>query len=129
MIPMSWVITFMPSKRPLMKLSRDEELFLLHWMYDEVHYQHVACTGFVSRTPCAASDHPPPTRPLLRLGSEVVTVVTALSDNDLRRRFSTRRCRLICHGRVRWNEVGSFDRARTGHVSARKWVRSPAACS
>jgi len=22
-----------------MKLSRDEELFLRHWMYDEVHYQ------------------------------------------------------------------------------------------
>src|SRR5580704_5838184 len=29
----------MPNKRPLMKLSRDEELFLRHWMYDEVHYQ------------------------------------------------------------------------------------------
>jgi hypothetical protein len=29
----------MPSKHPLMKLSRDEELFLRHWMYDEVHYQ------------------------------------------------------------------------------------------
>jgi len=28
----------MPSKHPLMKLSRDEELFLRHWMYDEVHY-------------------------------------------------------------------------------------------
>jgi hypothetical protein len=28
----------MPSKRPLMKLSRDEEVFLRHWMYDEVHY-------------------------------------------------------------------------------------------
>lgn len=24
---------------PLVKLSRDEELFLRHWMYDEVHYQ------------------------------------------------------------------------------------------
>jgi hypothetical protein len=29
----------MPNKRPLMKLSRDEEVFLRHWMYDEVHYQ------------------------------------------------------------------------------------------
>jgi len=29
----------MLNKRPLMKLSRDEELFLRHWMYDEVHYQ------------------------------------------------------------------------------------------
>ena len=29
----------MPKKLPLMKLSRDEELFLRHWMYDEVHYQ------------------------------------------------------------------------------------------
>jgi hypothetical protein len=28
----------MPNK-PLMKLSRDEELFLRHWMHDEVHYQ------------------------------------------------------------------------------------------
>ena len=26
-------------QRPLMKLSRDEELFLRHWMYDEVHYE------------------------------------------------------------------------------------------
>ncbi len=29
----------MPKKHPLMRLSRDEELFLRHWMYDEVHYQ------------------------------------------------------------------------------------------
>lgn len=29
----------MPSKRPLMKLSPEEECFLRHWMYDEVHYQ------------------------------------------------------------------------------------------
>jgi hypothetical protein len=29
----------MPSKRPLMKLSRDEEVFLRHWIYDEVHYE------------------------------------------------------------------------------------------
>jgi hypothetical protein len=28
----------MPSKRPLMKLSRDEDVFLRHWMYDEVRY-------------------------------------------------------------------------------------------
>jgi hypothetical protein len=28
----------MPNKHPLMSLSRDEELFLRHWMYDEVHY-------------------------------------------------------------------------------------------
>jgi hypothetical protein len=29
----------MPNKLPLMKLSREEELFLRCWMYDEVHYQ------------------------------------------------------------------------------------------
>jgi hypothetical protein len=29
----------MPNKRPLMKLSHDEDLFLRHWMYDETHYQ------------------------------------------------------------------------------------------
>lgn len=29
----------MLNKHPLMKLSRDEELFLRHWMYDEMHYQ------------------------------------------------------------------------------------------
>jgi hypothetical protein len=29
----------MPSKLPLMKLSREEEVFLRRWMYDEVHYQ------------------------------------------------------------------------------------------
>ena len=29
----------MRNKPPLMKLSRDEELFLRHWMYDEMHYQ------------------------------------------------------------------------------------------
>lgn len=30
----------MPSSRhPLMSLSREEESFLRHWMYDEVHYQ------------------------------------------------------------------------------------------
>jgi hypothetical protein len=29
----------MPNKHSLMKLCRDEELFLRHWMYDEVHYQ------------------------------------------------------------------------------------------
>jgi hypothetical protein len=29
----------MPKKLPLMRLSRDEDLFLRHWMYDEVHYQ------------------------------------------------------------------------------------------
>jgi hypothetical protein len=28
----------MPNKYPLLSLSRDEELFLRHWMYDEVHY-------------------------------------------------------------------------------------------
>jgi hypothetical protein len=28
----------MLNKRPLMKLSRDEEVFLRHWMYDEVPY-------------------------------------------------------------------------------------------
>ena len=27
------------SKRPKMKLSHDEEAFLRHWMYDEVHYR------------------------------------------------------------------------------------------
>lgn len=29
----------MPNNRPLMKLSRDEDLFLRRWMYDEVHFQ------------------------------------------------------------------------------------------
>jgi hypothetical protein len=29
----------MPKTHPRMRLSRDEELFLRHWMYDEVHYQ------------------------------------------------------------------------------------------
>jgi hypothetical protein len=29
----------MPKKQPLMKLSRDEELYLRHWIYDEAHYQ------------------------------------------------------------------------------------------
>ena len=29
----------MPKKLPLMKLSRDEELFLRHWIYDEANYQ------------------------------------------------------------------------------------------
>ena len=29
----------MPNKQPRIKLSRDEELCLRHWMYDEVHYQ------------------------------------------------------------------------------------------
>jgi hypothetical protein len=29
----------MPNKHPLMRLSREEDLFLRHWMYDEVHYQ------------------------------------------------------------------------------------------
>lgn len=29
----------MPSKRQLMKLSPDEELFLRHWIYEEVHFR------------------------------------------------------------------------------------------
>ena len=29
----------MRNKHPRMKLSREEETFLRHWMYDEVHYQ------------------------------------------------------------------------------------------
>jgi len=29
----------MLKNQPLMRLSRDEELFLRHWMYDEVHYR------------------------------------------------------------------------------------------
>lgn len=29
----------MPNKHRRMKLSREEELFLRHWMYDEAHYQ------------------------------------------------------------------------------------------
>ena len=29
----------MRNKHPLMRLSRDEELFLRHWMYDEVHFR------------------------------------------------------------------------------------------
>ncbi len=28
-----------PNKVPLMKLSREEEIFLRHWIYDEVHYK------------------------------------------------------------------------------------------
>jgi hypothetical protein len=28
----------MQSKHPRMKLSRDEELFLRHWIYDEAHF-------------------------------------------------------------------------------------------
>jgi hypothetical protein len=29
----------MPNKHQTMKLSRDEELFLRHWIYDEAHYR------------------------------------------------------------------------------------------
>ena len=29
----------MPSKHPRMKLSRDEELFLRHWVYDVAHFR------------------------------------------------------------------------------------------
>src|SRR3954452_20344375 len=29
----------MPSTHPRMKLTREEETFLRHWMYDESHYQ------------------------------------------------------------------------------------------
>src|SRR5438105_13758926 len=29
----------MPNKHPRMKLSPEEETFLRHWIYDEVHYQ------------------------------------------------------------------------------------------
>src|SRR5438045_1337075 len=29
----------MPNKHPRMRLSREEETFLRHWMYDETHYQ------------------------------------------------------------------------------------------
>ena len=29
----------MPNNHPRMRLSPDEDLFLRHWMYDEVHYQ------------------------------------------------------------------------------------------
>ena len=29
----------MRNKQPLMKLSREEDLFLRHWMYDEWHFQ------------------------------------------------------------------------------------------
>jgi hypothetical protein len=29
----------MPSKHPRMSLSREEELFLRHWIYDEAHYR------------------------------------------------------------------------------------------
>src|SRR5262249_52741268 len=29
----------MPNTLPRMKLSRDEEAFLRHWMYDEAHYR------------------------------------------------------------------------------------------
>jgi hypothetical protein len=30
----------MPSKHHPMKLSRDEELFLRHWIYDEAHFMN-----------------------------------------------------------------------------------------
>jgi hypothetical protein len=29
----------MPNKHPRMKLSHEEEAFLRHWIYDEVHYE------------------------------------------------------------------------------------------
>jgi hypothetical protein len=29
----------MPNKHPRMKLSREEETFLRHWIYDEAHYE------------------------------------------------------------------------------------------
>jgi hypothetical protein len=29
----------MLDNRPLMRLSREEEIFLRHWIYDEAHYQ------------------------------------------------------------------------------------------
>src|SRR5207253_4632216 len=29
----------MPNKHPRMRLSREEETFLRHWIYDEAHYQ------------------------------------------------------------------------------------------
>ena len=29
----------MRNKQPLMKLSREEDIFLRHWMFDEWHYQ------------------------------------------------------------------------------------------
>ena len=32
-------VTLMPNNRSPMRLSPDEELFLRHWMYDEVHYE------------------------------------------------------------------------------------------
>jgi hypothetical protein len=32
-------VTLMLNKRPQMKLSLEEEMFLRHWMYDETHYQ------------------------------------------------------------------------------------------
>ena len=75
----------MPSKPPRMKLSRDEERFLRHWMYDEVHYhdgpgsakrlqvQHRAipadlATLIAAAMPnaedqAAAGNGPPPTQP------------------------------------------------------------------
>ena len=28
----------MPNKQPLMKLSREEDVFLKHWIFDEFHY-------------------------------------------------------------------------------------------
>jgi len=34
--------TLMPNKRPPMRLSHDEESFLRHWMYDEVHVTEAA---------------------------------------------------------------------------------------
>src|SRR5262245_9987987 len=29
----------MPIKQPLMKLSREEDLFLRHWMFEQFHYE------------------------------------------------------------------------------------------
>src|SRR5262249_1751279 len=31
--------TRMPNKHPRMRLSREEEVFLRHWMYDETHFR------------------------------------------------------------------------------------------
>src|SRR4051812_13656886 len=34
-----WSTTLMPNTLPRMKLSPDEEVYLRHWMHDEVHYR------------------------------------------------------------------------------------------
>ena len=56
-------------QRPPMRLSRDEEVFLRHWMYDEVHYSEGQgppndCKFSIEPfRPTWLSSSPPPSRP------------------------------------------------------------------